>query len=114
MREKSGFQARAHGSPEADPEQVRSDLEDRGIDPEFSRVIAQRLIAIAPDLSEPAYAAILDGVIAAYHVHREISGSNDARFRHGNMQATTNSTRSERDTGCVRNLPLSPRQFPPG
>jgi hypothetical protein len=84
MREKSGFQARAHGSRQADPEQVRSDLEDRGIDPEFSRVIAQRLIAIAPDLSEPAYAAILDGVLAAYHVHREISGSNDARFRHGN------------------------------
>ena len=84
MREKPGFRARVHGSPQANPEQVRSDLEDRGIDPEFSRSIAQRLVAIAPDLSAPEYAAILDGVLAAYGVHREISGSNDALFRHGN------------------------------
>ena len=84
MREKSGFQARAHGSRQADPEQVRSDLEDRGIDPEFSRSIAQRLIVIAPDLSAPEYAAIFDGVLAACSAHREISGSNDAHFHHGN------------------------------
>ena len=84
MREKSGFQARAHESPEADPERLRSDLEDRGIDPEFSRSVARRLVAIAPDLSAPEYAAILEGVLVAYGVHREISGPNDAQFRRGN------------------------------
>jgi hypothetical protein len=84
MREKTGFRARSAGSPEVDPEQVRSDLEDRGIDPKFSRPVAQRLVAIAPDLSVPEYAAILDGVTAAYSVHREFSGSNDADLKHAN------------------------------
>jgi hypothetical protein len=67
-----------------DPEQVRSDLEDLGIDPEFSRPVAERLVAIAPDLSVPEYAAILEGVTAAYSVHREFSEPNDARINHGN------------------------------
>ncbi|MCH8891304.1 MAG: hypothetical protein IH827_09555 [Myxococcales bacterium] len=84
MREKSGFQARAHGSRQADPEQVRSDLEHRGIDPEFSWPVAERLVAIATDLSADEYAAILDGVIAAYGVHREISGSHDTHSRYAN------------------------------
>ncbi len=84
MREKPAFQARAKGSPAVDPEQVRSDLEDLGIDPDFSRPVAQRLVAIAPDLSAPEYAAILDGVTAAYSVHRECTGSSDASVRHGN------------------------------
>jgi hypothetical protein len=84
MREKPEFRARTYGSPEADPERVRSDLENRGIDPEFSRPVAQRLVAIAPDLSALEYAAILDGVSAAYGVYREISGLNDVRFRQGN------------------------------
>jgi len=84
MREKSEFRARAYRSPEADPERVQSDLENRGIDPEFSRPVARRLVAIVPDLSAPEYAAILDGVSAAYGVYREISGPNDAHFRHGN------------------------------
>jgi hypothetical protein len=84
MREKSEFRARAHGSPEADPEQVRSDLEDRGIAPEFSGPVAQRLAAIASGLSASEYEAILDGVSAAYGAHCEISGPNGAHFRDGN------------------------------
>jgi hypothetical protein len=84
MPEKPEFRARACGSPEADTERVRSDLENRGIDPEFSRPVARRLVAIAADLSASEYAAVLDGVSAAYGVHREISGLNDAHFRPGN------------------------------
>jgi hypothetical protein len=84
MREKPEFQAKAYGSPEADSERVRSDLEDRGIDPEFSRPVARQLVAIVQDLSDPEYAAILDGVSAAYGAYRKISGLNDVQFRHGN------------------------------
>ena len=84
MREKSEFRARAHGSPEADLERVRSDLENRGIDPEFSRPVARRLVAIAPGLPASEYAAILDGVSAAYSAHREASKSNGANLRHEN------------------------------
>ena len=84
MREKSEFRPRAHASPDVDPEQVRSDLEHRGIDPEFSRPVAERLVAAAADLSADEYTAILDGVLAAYGVHREISGSHDAHFRYAN------------------------------
>jgi hypothetical protein len=80
-REKSDFRARAHEPPEADLEQVRSDLENRGIDPEFSRSVARRLVAIAPDLSAFEYAAILDGVSAAYGAHREFSRPNHERFK---------------------------------
>jgi hypothetical protein len=67
-----------------DPEQVRSDLENCGIDPEFSRPLAERLVAVATNLSVDEYAAILDGVSAAYGVHREISGSHDAHSRYAN------------------------------
>jgi hypothetical protein len=84
MREKPEFRARAYRSPEADPERIRSDLENRGVDPAFSRPVARRLVAIVPDLSAPEYAAILDGVSVAYGVCREISGSNDAHFRNQN------------------------------
>ena len=84
MREKSELRARAYGSPEVDSERVQSDLENRGVDPEFSRPVAQRLVAIVSDLSAPEYAAILDGVSAAYGVHREKPEPNDAHFRHGN------------------------------
>ncbi len=84
MRAKSELRPRVHGSPDVDPEQVRSDLEHRGIDPKFSRPVAERLVAIATDLSADEYAAILDGVSAAYGVHREVSGSHDAHFRYAN------------------------------
>ena len=84
MREKPEFRARTYGSPEADPERVQSDLENRGIDPKFSRSVARRLIAIVPDLSAHEYAAILDGVSAAYGACREVSGLSDAQFRQEN------------------------------
>ncbi len=84
MEEKPEFRARTYGSPEADPERVRSDLENRGIDPKFSRLVARRLVAIVPDLSELEYAAILDGVSTAYGACREISGLSEAHFRHEN------------------------------
>jgi hypothetical protein len=83
-REKSDFRARAHKPPEADLEQVRSDLENRGIDPEFSGPVARRLVAIAAGLPASEYAAILDGVSAAYSAHRETSRPNGVNFRHGN------------------------------
>jgi hypothetical protein len=83
MRGKFEFRQNECKSPATDQERVRSDLEDRGVDPEFSRPAAERLVAIAPDLSTLEYAAILDGVSAAYGVHREISGSSDARSRDG-------------------------------
>ncbi len=84
MRQKPEFRTRADGSPKADPERVQSDLENRGIDPEFSRLVAQRLVAVVPGLSAAEYAVILDGVSAAYGAHRETSKPNGADFRHGN------------------------------
>ena len=84
MREKPGFEVRAGGSKDLDVEQVRTDLEELGIDPEFSGPVAQRLVAIAPGLTAAEYAAILDGVTAAYSVHRDRIGPNDLGARRGN------------------------------
>ncbi|MBW2495169.1 MAG: hypothetical protein JRE43_10495 [Deltaproteobacteria bacterium] len=72
MREKPGFEVRAGGSKDLDVEQVRTDLEELGIDPEFSGPVAQRLVAIAP------------GLTAAYSVHRDRIGPNDLGARRGN------------------------------
>ena len=47
-------------------QQIRSDLESRGVAPELSLQAARRLSAIAPDLSPKEYGAVLDGVAAAY------------------------------------------------
>ena len=79
MREKAPIQTRVGEFSEADSRQIRSDLEDRGVDPEFARPVAHRLVSIAPDLSEPEYHAILGGVAAAYGVHREVSDTSEAR-----------------------------------
>jgi len=84
MREKPGFRARLVELRDLDPERVRSDLEQRGIDPQFSQPVAERLVAIAPDLSVPEYAAILDGVTAAYSVHREFGQPKGIGMQHGN------------------------------
>ena len=84
MRGKTVIRARRDGPPEADPEQVRSDLETCGIDPEFARQVSERLVAIVPDLSTPEYAALIDGVSSAYGVHCKASGSNGAEIQHGN------------------------------
>jgi len=84
MREKPGFRTRLVELRDLDPERVRSDLEQRGIDPQFSQPVAERLVAIAPDLSVPEYAAILDGVTAAYSVHREFAQPRGVGAQHGN------------------------------
>jgi len=83
MREKSELRALVHESAEVDAERVRSDLEHRGVAPEFSRPISRRLVEIAADLSAPEYAAILDGVSTAYGVYREIAGATDSPAREG-------------------------------
>jgi hypothetical protein len=49
---------------------IRADLENKGVAPEFSESVADRLAMIAPDFSSEEYSAILDGVAAAYGVHR--------------------------------------------
>ena len=84
MREKPEFEAQTSGSKDLDLEQVRSDLEDLGIDPEFSRPVAQRLVSIAPGLTDVEYAAILDGVTAAYSVHRDRIAPSETGIRRGN------------------------------
>jgi hypothetical protein len=84
MREKPEFEAQASESRDLDIEQVRSDLEELGIDPEFSQPVAVRLVAIAPGLTAAEYAAILDGVTAAYSVHRDCTGPSDVGAKQGN------------------------------
>ena len=84
MRDKTELEARTSESGELDLEQVRSDLEDLGIDPEFSRPVAQRLVSIAPGLTDVEYAAILDGVTAAYSVHRDRIAPSETGIRRGN------------------------------
>jgi hypothetical protein len=49
---------------------IREDLESKGVAPEFSQPVAARLATIAPDFSSDEYSAVLDGVAAAYGVHR--------------------------------------------
>lgn len=49
---------------------IRADLENKGVAPEFSESVADRLATIAPDFSSEEYSAVLDGVAAAYGVHR--------------------------------------------
>ena len=50
---------------------IRDDLERLGVAREFSYPVAERLAVIAPDFSSAEYSAVLDGVAAAYGVHRE-------------------------------------------
>jgi hypothetical protein len=52
---------------------IRVDLERKGVSPEFSEPVADRLAVIASDFTSTEYAAVLDGVAAAYGVHREDS-----------------------------------------
>ena len=49
---------------------IRADLESKGVAPEFSQPVADRLAEIAPDFSSAEYEAVLDGVAAAYGVHQ--------------------------------------------
>ncbi len=50
---------------------IQADLERRGVALEFSQPAAQRLQSIVSDLTEAEYEAVLEGVAAAYGVHRE-------------------------------------------
>ncbi len=56
---------------------IRADLEGKGIAPEFSEPVADHLVDIAPDFSTAEYDAVLDGVAAAYGVHRRECGVSD-------------------------------------
>lgn len=50
---------------------VRSDLEERGVAPEFSRSVAERLTPVVADLREEAYGLVLQAVAASYGVHHD-------------------------------------------
>jgi hypothetical protein len=54
---------------------VRADLAQRGIAGAFSGPVAARLATRVEGLTEAQYRALLDGVAAAYGVHREGQGS---------------------------------------
>jgi hypothetical protein len=51
---------------------IQNDLERRGIPRNFSGAVAARLERAAASLNETEYGALLDGVAAAYGVHREL------------------------------------------
>ena len=53
---------------------IREDLARRGVASEFSGSVSARLAEIAGDLSAAEYAAVLEGVAAAYGVHRQCEG----------------------------------------
>jgi hypothetical protein len=71
MREKPDIHDRGIAVSQSRSRRIRCDLEDRGVTREFSHSVAERLTTIAPDLSASEYVAVLDGVAAAYGVHRE-------------------------------------------
>ena len=65
---------------EASVEQIRADLEQRGVESGFSRSVASRLAALSLDPSSPEYAAALDGaaVVHGAHRHAPFGGGEDA------------------------------------
>ena len=71
MRGNSNYQNPIPSGHGARARRIRSDLEFRGVAPEFSLLVARRLGAISPDLTGREYDAVLDGVAAAYRVHAE-------------------------------------------
>jgi len=75
MREKVGISTRVRELCDEPTRCVRSDLEGRGVRREFALPVAQRLGAIASDLTPREYDAVLDGVAAAYGVHRSASAT---------------------------------------
>ncbi len=52
---------------------IRLDLERKGMAPESSAPVAERIAAIAAGLTPEEYAAVLDGVTTAYNVKRPAS-----------------------------------------
>ena len=65
----SAIRKRLVGSAES--RRIQADLESRGVAVEFSQPIAARLGDTRPALSSEQYAAVLDGVAAAYDVYRQ-------------------------------------------
>jgi hypothetical protein len=57
--------------------QICSDLESRGVSRELSLPAARRLSPIAAGLSPKEYAAVLDGVVAAYVDPDEVQAAGD-------------------------------------
>ena len=55
-------------------QRIRADLQSKGVSTEFSKPVAKKLAVIAEDLSPDEYAAVLDGVVAAYGAHCEGCG----------------------------------------
>ncbi len=57
------------GAPGRQLAEIRADLEQRGVGPEFSRSVAERLTPIVSQLEDDAYGAVLKAVAASYGVH---------------------------------------------
>lgn len=60
---------------------IQADLENKGVAPEFSQSVANRISAIASTLAPEEYGAVLDGVALAYGVHREGRASQRQRAK---------------------------------
>ena len=71
MREDSNCQDSIGTKNDSRARRIRADLESRGVVPEFSLLVAERLGAISSDLTSGEYDAVLNGVAAAYGVHTE-------------------------------------------
>lgn len=62
---------RRRGEAERERGRLRADLESKGVARESSESLAERLGPIVSDLSPEAYAALLDGVTAAFRLRGE-------------------------------------------
>ena len=51
-------------------QRIRSDLENKGVSPEFSERLAQRLERLRSEPGSDGYAAALEGAAAAYDAYR--------------------------------------------
>lgn len=72
MRDKSSLDEALRRAGGADRrQQIRSDLEARGVARAVSGPAAHRLLDVVSELSEAGYAAVLDGVAAASGANRE-------------------------------------------
>ena len=71
MGENSDCQNQSEAERDARARRICSDLELRGVAPEFSLLVARKLGAISSDLTGREYDAVLAGVAAAYRVHAD-------------------------------------------
>jgi hypothetical protein len=61
-------------------DRIRSDLEGKGIHPDFSAGVAEKLEPMSAEFGTPAYVAALEGVAAAYAV---VQSDREALATHG-------------------------------